>query len=221
MFETLPASRSKAVRAQGWTFGSVVMHAMLVGVAIALTQKAKEMTSDRRLEPVFYVPVPVQHEPPAPRAPQRPSFFNIPNPVIALPSLPQLPSETFDPNVLGIRPAEIGIGLPTTVSNAVPVNGIHTTDQVDRTVIPRAGNSFPVYPRQLRLANIEGEVLARLVVDAAGRVEPGSITILSATHPLFGDAVREWLCRTRYEPAQIRGQPVRQLVQQQIGFTIR
>src|SRR5689334_20746817 len=102
MFETLPASRSKAVRVQGWTFGSVGMHAMLVGVASALTQKAKEMTSDRRLEPVFYLPVHVQHAPSTTAAPQRPNLYNIPNPVIALPSLPRLPSTTFDPNVLGI-----------------------------------------------------------------------------------------------------------------------
>jgi TonB family protein len=179
------------------------------------------MTSDRRLEPVFYLPVPVQHAPSTTAAPQRPNLYNIPNPVIALPSLPRLPSTTFDPNVLGIRPTEIGIGLPTTLSTATPITGIHTTDQVDRTVIPHADNSSPVYPRQLRLASVEGEVLVRFVVDTLGRVEAGSIAILSTTHPLFGDAVRDWLGRTRYEPAQVGGQPVRQLVQQQIGFTIR
>ena len=68
---------------------------------------------------------------------------------------------------------------------------------------------------------VEGEVLARFVVDTAGGVEAKSIEILQASHGLFGDAVTEWLRQTRYAPALVSGRPVRQLVQQSIGFTLR
>jgi hypothetical protein len=38
---------------------------------------------------------------------------------------------------------------------------------------------------------------------------------------VFGDAVRKWLLRTRYVPAATNGRRVRQLVQQQVAFTLR
>src|SRR5436853_3386335 len=135
MFETLPASRSKAAPVQGWTFGSIGMHAMLVGVAIALTQKAQELESEPRVEPVFYVPVAVQ---PRPRSPENfapPSLSNIPSPVIALPNVPELPSATFDPNALGITRSEIGNSSLTTVTPTAPTDGIYTQQFVDRTVV--------------------------------------------------------------------------------------
>ena len=220
MFETLPASRTKAAHAQRWTFGSIVAHAMLVGVAIALTQKAQELASEPRLKPVIYVPVTVPPRRSSAENFAPPTLSNMPSPVISLPNLPQLPNATFDPNALGITRTEVGTST-LTATTPTPTNGIYTQQFVDRTVVPRADNSSPTYPRQMRLANVEGEVLVRFVVDTLGRVEPGSIAILSATHQLFGDAVREWLGRTRYEPAQLSGKPVRQLVQQQVGFTLR
>jgi hypothetical protein len=64
-------------------------------------------------------------------------------------------------------------------------------------------------------------VLVQFVVDTNGRVELQSLEILRATHEMFAESVRRWLNGTRYSPAEIRGQHVRQLVQQQIGFTLR
>ncbi|HJU64130.1 MAG TPA: TonB family protein, partial [Gemmatimonadaceae bacterium] len=77
------------------------------------------------------------------------------------------------------------------------------------------------YPRALRNAGVEAEVVITFVVDATGGVERGSVTVVSATHELFADAVRRWLPHTRYAPAEINGKKVRQLVQQQLGFTLR
>jgi hypothetical protein len=68
---------------------------------------------------------------------------------------------------------------------------------------------------------VEGDVVARFVVDTLGRVEPGSIAILAATHALFAAEVRAWLSRTRYRPAEYEGRVVRQLVEQRIGFALR
>ena len=72
----------------------------------------------------------------------------------------------------------------------------------------------------LRSASIEGEVLVRFVVDNQGRVEAASIRILETTHSAFADAVRRWLLRSRYAPAEVAGRPVRQLVEQRVSFAL-
>jgi TonB family protein len=83
-----------------------------------------------------------------------------------------------------------------------------------------SGNGQPEYPAMLRQVAAEGDVHVRFVVDTAGRVEPTSIEILRASHPLFGAAVQRWLSRNRYVPAEVSGSRVRQLVEQRIAFTL-
>jgi protein TonB len=92
-------------------------------------------------------------------------------------------------------------------------NQVDKTVQVVRPAVPR-------YPEALKSVNIEGQVIVRYIVDARGRVEPGSIQILSSTHKLFADAVREALLDARYRPAEAGGHPVRQLVEQPFMFKI-
>ena len=64
-------------------------------------------------------------------------------------------------------------------------------------------------------------MVARFVVDSAGRVAPGSLEIVRATHELFADAVRVALERTRFVPAERAGRPVAQLVEERFGFELR
>jgi TonB family protein len=91
--------------------------------------------------------------------------------------------------------------------------------QVDRAVqVTRA--PVPRYPDALKSVSITGEVMVQYIVDARGRVESGSIKVLSATHPLFGEAVRRALLEARYRPAEVNGQAVRQLVQQPFIFKL-
>jgi TonB family protein len=95
----------------------------------------------------------------------------------------------------------------------------YTESQVERAVqVTRA--PVPRYPEALRSVSIQGEVMVQYIVDARGRVEPGSIKILSSTHKLFADAVRSALLEARYRPAQVGGQPVRQLVEQPFIFKL-
>ncbi|HEY2853364.1 MAG TPA: TonB family protein [Gemmatimonadaceae bacterium] len=91
---------------------------------------------------------------------------------------------------------------------------------VDLAARPKASNPSPVYPPALRSAQLEGAVVAQFVVDTLGRAEPASIVIREATHPLFGDAVRQALLRSRYEPAMASNRKVRQLVEQRFTFTL-
>jgi protein TonB len=91
---------------------------------------------------------------------------------------------------------------------------------VERPAAALPGAPIARYPESLRRAGIEGEVVLRFVVDSAGRVEPGSITTVRASHPLFDEAVRRALGSTRFAPAEVGGRRVRQLVEQAFTFAI-
>jgi TonB family protein len=110
--------------------------------------------------------------------------------------------------------------IPTlcAVRDTQPLPGL---DVVDREVVPFSTNPTPNYPPDLRSARIEGSVVARFVVDTAGRVVMGSVTIVAADHPRFADAVIEALRRSRFRPAELRGRKVAQLVAQPFVFVIR
>lgn len=73
----------------------------------------------------------------------------------------------------------------------------------------------------LREARIEGEVVARYVVDTTGRVEPASWVVVRASHDGFRQPAREAILAGRFTPARTRGRVVRQLVQQTIRLTVR
>lgn len=76
------------------------------------------------------------------------------------------------------------------------------------------------YPDRLRQARIEGRALVELIVDTAGRVEPGSLHVLEASRPEFGSAALELLRESRFWPARIFGRRVRAMIQVPVNFTI-
>ena len=92
-------------------------------------------------------------------------------------------------------------------------------NQVDRAVEPKRAPS-PLYPAALRSVNVEGVVVMSFIVGADGKVEPGSIKVVSTPHRLFGDAVRQALLSARYRAAEAGGQSVRQLVEQSFTFRL-
>jgi protein TonB len=77
-----------------------------------------------------------------------------------------------------------------------------------------------VYPDALRSRGVQGEVFARFVVDASGRVDGKSIEIVSASSPAFANAVRYSLERARFQPAEAAGRKVAQLVEQHFQFRL-
>ncbi|MDQ3951072.1 MAG: TonB family protein [Gemmatimonadota bacterium] len=95
----------------------------------------------------------------------------------------------------------------------------YSENQVERAVVPTRAPA-PRYPDALRSVSVQGEVIVQYIVDARGRVEPGSIKVLSAAHQLFADAVRRALLDARYRPAEVGGRPVRQLVEQPFIFKL-
>lgn len=96
---------------------------------------------------------------------------------------------------------------------------VYNADQVDRRAqLDTAATLRLSFPPPLFAARVAGLVVAEFVVDSAGRVEDGTLGIISSTAPWFTDAVRVALETASYVPAIKDGRPVRQLVQQRFQF---
>jgi TonB family protein len=224
----LESSGARGPRRTPWAAASLTLHAALIAAAIVLTTQATgaAIETDKPTDLPIFIPMPQE---PAERTrpsgqPVTSTFDPPPTVPITVPSIP-----TFDASV-PFSPAPVGENeifgrsVPGDVAprgGETVGNGIHSPATVDRIASALPGNGQPRYPSTLQRIQLEGEVLVRFVVDSAGRVEQGSVTVVEATHPLFADAVRDWLPRTRYAPAEIGATPVRQLVQQTIGFTLK
>lgn len=223
----LESAGAPARRPARWTAASTMIHAAIVTAAVALTMRADVIPVEPPAAPVnpVYLPEPA---PPANRVHgdggASPPTMPRPDVVIDLPAVPTIdPSIPFSRHTLpagDVFARQPGIG-PAGPATGRPGTGVHAAGAVDRMVVPSPENPAPGYPRALRSAALEGAVVVVFVVDSSGRVEDGSVRVLEATHPQFADAVRRWLPRTRYVPAEIRGTRVRQLVQQRVEFTLR
>jgi TonB family protein len=96
---------------------------------------------------------------------------------------------------------------------------VFTAAQVDTAARLEPAALWEVdYPASLFASGIAGNVIAELIVDARGRVEEGTIGIVSSTHPAFGEAVVVALDRAVFRPAVRNGKAVRQLVLQPVEF---
>jgi TonB family protein len=84
--------------------------------------------------------------------------------------------------------------------------------QVTRGATLIRGTHVPEYPERLRSNNMGGVAWARFVVDSTGRVDTHSITIVASTHPQISHAVQTGLTETRFQPAQIDGRNVAEVV---------
>jgi TonB family protein len=80
---------------------------------------------------------------------------------------------------------------------------------------------LPRYPELLRQAGIQGRVMLEATVDTTGRVQPGSVTVVSATNPAFVEPAREALLATLFRPAQVGGRVSRMRVRIPFEFTLK
>jgi TonB family protein len=92
--------------------------------------------------------------------------------------------------------------------------------EVDVPVLELPGSAAPSYPQALAARGVEGEVVARFVVDTAGSVETPTIAIVRSTGSLFTDAVRAALRTARFLPATLNGRKVRQWVERSYPFKL-
>ncbi|HZS57831.1 MAG TPA: TonB family protein [Gemmatimonadaceae bacterium] len=90
--------------------------------------------------------------------------------------------------------------------------------QRNATLIPRT--RVPEYPESQRSGGVEGDVQARFVVDSTGRVDAQSISILAKKNSAFENAVRVGLRQSRFQPAQVGGRNVPEVVDMGIQFRL-
>ena len=188
---------------------------------------------------VYHAPPPkVQAPRPQPVAAKEPAAPSIPAPTkvpTALPSV-DLKIATNIGDVVKVPITADVIGKPGGISREGSVksdgeeggsgkglgsgsNRAYDENQVERAVEVLRKPELR-YPESLRSVNVEGVVQMHFIVGADGRVEPGSIEVISSPHKLFSDAVRTALLNTRYRPAEAGGHPVRQLVEQSFSFKL-
>ncbi len=216
-------SRAAAPRGRGrWTVFSAAAHVTLITAAIVATSQTGPLTVERfRPDSLIYVtPAPARPRTPSPAVRSRMAGITarpaIAIPDVAVPGPVDLSRTNIDRRVV----ADISGPPASPGASSGSTDGVFTELAVERVAAPRRDNPAPAYPRQLRYTGLQGTVVVRFVVDTSGAVEPGSVAVLEATHVAFADAVRAWLPRTRYHPAEVAGRRVRQLVQQRIEFQL-
>lgn len=97
-------------------------------------------------------------------------------------------------------------------------HAVFTPDQVDAPAELIEQSLALSYPPELFASGTPGSAVAEFVVDANGRIEPGTFEIFSATHPAFAEAATRALSNAHFTPAVKDGEKVRQLVQQPFNF---
>jgi periplasmic protein TonB len=234
MFSRLPESNAVRQRRTGGLVVSTVVHALVIALAVRATMltAAPSPKGPSPLPPVYVAPP--ERAPTTQRTP--PPQRNSAAPTTSAPMIPDIPQPVITadvPNTIPDLGATIlrgseGFSRTTIVSGPEPDGGAPNVADgsplperfVEKVVVALPGTA-PRYPDMLRQAGVEGDVRAQFVVDTLGRVEPGSLRVLEATHDQFAAAVRTALSsRARFKPAEAGGHKVRQLVEQTFTFRL-
>jgi hypothetical protein len=104
------------------------------------------------------------------------------------------------------------------IERLITEHTVFTAEEVSNPVHFLAGTVSPIYPDSLWAAGVPGRVVAEFIVGVDGTIEPGSVIIASASHPDFATAVRIALQGAAFNPALLKGEPVRQLVHLPFDF---
>lgn len=102
---------------------------------------------------------------------------------------------------------------PVDLEQLLVSRAVYTSDQVDDPAVLPQGLVTPIYPDSLWRAGVHGRVVVEFIVDTAGVIEPGSLRVVSTTHPYFATAVKSALEGAVLRSAARAGKAVRQIVQ--------
>lgn len=232
MFDRLLESRAPHARPTSQTVASVALHLGVVALAAkVMTGAATSLPAPTPDTTIWMVHPAPASRPPAPAT----------TAAAALPAAPTAARIAPLAASPGLDVSSVGLGTPSvdpqaflsSGSSGSPfasvggvgevgggwATGVYLDAELDQPVEPRI-QPRPHYPNMLRNAGVSGYVDLSFVVDTAGRVEPGSIEILSSAHPLFTTSARETIAASTFHPARHRGRAVRQLVRQRVSFRL-
>ncbi len=230
MFDTLIESKPKKQRTAGQTVFSLVIHALLIAAAVKVTAGAAEKVSDALADTtmVFLEP-PKDTPPPVTPPPDQIVAVNPPpkgfQTVIAPTDIPKeippvdLNQRALDPRDFTGKGVEGGIAAGVVGGTGPVIGETFLEAQVDDP--PQLISAGPqLFPPAMRAAGIPGKVTMQFVVDVTGHVEPGSLKVLSSSHPAFVEPTKQMLLKSLFKPGKVHGEAVRVLVQQVINFTL-
>jgi TonB family protein len=117
-------------------------------------------------------------------------------------------------------PAETAVNSDPEVAMQVDVPDALAEDAVDQ-VPERVTCPIPLYPRLMKEAGIEGQVLVQAVVDTSGHVIPGSIETLESSHLAFRASGEALLSACEFRPGMKDGEAVPVIIQMPVLFRLR
>jgi periplasmic protein TonB len=237
MFSELIESKPKVQRSPGSAAFSLFLHTLLIIGAVYATSRADEIVEAVKDEKVEFVeevkpkdepPPPEEKAPPPPdvaAAPPPPKGFQVLQAPVEIPDV--IPK--IDLNRKAIDEADftgkgVAGGTSKGVEGAPPApivdaNQTYFEFQVEKPVVA-LNNAQPNYPGMLQSQGVGGQVIAQFVVDTTGRVDVSTFKVIESSHELFTSAVKATLPRMRFQPAEVGGRKVKQLVQQPFVFNL-
>lgn len=230
MFENLIESKPKKVKTFKQQFMSLVLHLVVGYGAIQATKgAAEELTKVLQDTTMMFLKAP-EPAPPPPEAPPPDAIVSANPPPLGFQTVmppTEIPkdippvnlNERFNAADFSGKGVEGGISTGV-VGGSGPVTGeTFLQEQVDDPV-QLVSKVQPRYPPVLQQAGVTGYVDAQYVVDTLGHAEPVSWRVMKSTNTQFEAPAREAIMKALFKPARIKGQAVRQLVQQKISFNI-
>jgi periplasmic protein TonB len=240
MFRVLTSRRKSPLTSPRFIVGSVVAH-LWVALVVATVSRAE--TPTELTEVITELPVlprdPAPAKPPVePVRTDRPVPTRGPNVQLQAPTTVPNTIAPEDPKAVPQQP-DTGLGIGADLPG--PANGVRTepTGNPDptahdenwvyspemveeRPTLNNAGETGRLleryYPPVYAEAGVAGRTVVELIVEANGRVRPGSVRVVESSHEQFADAALRVAERMRFRPAKIGDQAVAVIVQVPIDW---
>lgn len=196
---------------------SLVAHALLIGGAVAVTQKdplapepelplnsiARFLAPPNRLVGQRAQPEQIRY-----LALSVPEGTSLIEPKVGV-------IQTAEPRVTGLDPVDA-----PPLEDLAGLDSVFLLIEVDSAASRYEWSAAPVFPPTMLAERQGGYVRAEWVVDESGIADTATLRIVESTHPEFTKAVRDALPFMRFRPARIGNRAVRQLVQQPFFFQV-
>lgn len=197
--------------------GSLVVHTLLVGAAVAATQRDPDAPG-QELPPNsiarFLAPPNRSAGQQMQRELVRYVAISVPEGVVA--DQPRVGvTQTVEPRATGLDSVDAP-ALP----DLAGTDSVFSQIEVDSAASRYEWSAAPAFPPAMLAQRQGGFVRAEWVVDEQGTADTTTLWIVESTHPEFSKAVRDALPFMRFRPARIGDRAVRQLVQQPFFFRV-
>ena len=221
---TLLESHRNLLQTGECAFASLLTHAGLVLLVVAITAGGRQLPEDEREARVFFLLPPDRVDV---RARQtdvlqwgRPGGDLEDGKLLRAGEGLRVRVEAYGARARGEKSGARGELPFGPVPYLVP-DTVFSVLEVDEMVERYEGSAAPAYPPDLLAMGTEGSVRTLYVVDTTGRVDTATIEVVSSDDARFTESVRAALGLMRFRPAKREGKPVRQLVEQKFHFRIR